>query len=230
MDSSAIEDGNVDPRRQSPVSLEKVALCQYWGPTPLVGCRNVLKRNRFIMTSKDFKKLLKEASNSPVKETLDDILAEKDSLRFLRFLVNYGNWPARELNVDMQIVPFERQIIVLINSFNLAIDSGGIEQLIADPVLGGVFEKLIFCCREIGDTEGVRYLDRMASYFPQGKVPTDECERIELLEEIKKREQIRNFRFLNKEFDGVAVATIEALRKYILGRSAQFKEELSKPR
>jgi len=183
------------------------------------------------MTSKDFKKMLANVAKSPASgKTFLEILKEPEGVTFLRSLVDFGNWPARERDVELREVPEERRIVILIDAFSLAIDSGGIEQLVADASVGAYFDELLTCCKTIGAVSAVSYLERMANYFPEGKIPADESERIEMLATIKNRENIQNFRALNKEFTNSAAETIEALRRFIGKNPERFASVLSHPK
>ena len=182
------------------------------------------------MTSKDFKKLLaRTASNQAVGKSLNTILREENDVTFLQALVDFGNWPSRPLGEEVKKVPTERRLVVLLDAFCAAVDSGGIEQVVVDPDLGGLTQEVVSCLKRIEATSALDYLERIASLFPQQRIPEDESARVEMIEEIKRREQIPNFRILNKEFAGAVTDAIAALRSHISQNQADFESILAKP-
>lgn len=180
------------------------------------------------MTSKEFKKILINTAEKPAAgKTFQDIIKDSDPLGFLRAIVDFGNWPALNLISEVEKTPQERQLVVLINAFSLAIDSGGIEQLVTDSETGALFDQLLTCCKTIEANRAVEYLQKMASLFPDARVTDDESMRIKLIASIKIRENIKNFRALNREFSSAVPEAIEALRCFIVKNQDRFESVLS---
>ena len=183
------------------------------------------------MTNNECKKTLANVRRRPAEgKSYQTIMNESDSVAFLLALVDFGNWPVRELDVELKRVPEERQIVVLIDAFCGKIQTDGIEDLVDDPAIGGLLPELLACCKTIGASSAIAYLERMLKCFPEGTVPLDEIERIEMLEAIKRRENIANFRVLDKEFSTSIQETVQALRDYISQNTDRFENVLSHPR
>jgi len=183
------------------------------------------------MKRKEFKRTLDYVARSrAVGKTFDQIISEPDPIEFITGLVDYGGWPHRPINEEVKVVPRERRMVILIDILSRTICSGGVEQLVCDPVAGGLFDEIIACCKTIAANKAVAFLERMTSYFPNGEIPKDEKQRFEMIENIKRTKNIRNFRALNKEFAGASVEAIEALRQFILKNLVLFAEVLSNPK
>jgi hypothetical protein len=154
---------------------------------------------------------------------LHEVLEITDSYDFLRALVDLAVPPGTN-HIPLEERHQLRQMIVILNAIYLCVETDGIWKFLIQDGMADWFAKAQVWARHIEARRASDYFAAIAAVFPDGKIPSDEDERADLL--LDSAEVSHGLRQLDRAYKGVMDEMAESLRAHIRLNLAVFTSEL----